>query len=583
MPTDRAISAMRPGPRKAARAGDPRLRGDGDGGLSLVEVIVAFAVIGTVMTAMAPFLVKTVVVMAQQRGEQAAVEIANDALERARALKPSSLLSGRSKQATDAQWAAAAGPVGGYLTTMQQAWDTGAVAGAGSAAPLPTVPNVVTISGVAYEQHWYVGNCWQPRTDPTQTTIVVADCAPALVNSTDVALFRVVVAVTWDVASSMVQGSCQAGVCAYVASTLLSPGKDPIFDIKRPPPTISAPGNQVSYVGDAVSLPLTATGGWLPRTWTATGLPPGLSMASSTGVISGTPTTAGSYPSVTVVVKDRDNKTDDVVFTWVITQPPVLTSPGDQTSHVGIAVSLSIAVTGGSSPQTWSATGLPAGLSINATTGVISGTPTTAQTTQPVTVTVTDAGKKTAPVTFGWRVLTPFQVTSSGAQTLARGSSPAGFSLSASGGVGPYTWQATGLPDGLTMSSAGVVTGTATHGTRYVMTAVATDSTGRIGTITVVWDVTPLSNDLRITSPLGDLTSKISGSLPPNAAGNRGNAQGAAGRTWSATGLPGGVTFSSAGVFGGKPGAVGTYLVKITATDNTGGVANSMFVWTVTP
>lgn len=579
MPTDRATAATRPSARAALRAGHPCRAGAGDDGLSVIEVIVALAVIGTVMTAMAPFLVKSVVMVYQQRGEQAAVEIANDALERARALKPSSLLVGRGELATQRQWATAPAPVSAYLTTMKRDWDP-ADPEAGATAALPTAAQVVDLYGAHYEQHWYVGRCWQPRADPTQVAAVVSDCAPASAHATDVPFFRVVVAVTWKVTSSLSQGSCRTGVCVFIASTLLSPGTDPIFDIKRPPPTISAPGNQVGSVGVAVNLALAASGGWLPRTWTVTGLPPGLSLAAGTGAVTGTPTTAGSW-SVVVVVTDRDGKTDDVTFTWTVTQPLALTGPGDQTSRVGTAASLAVAVTGGQSPRSWSATGLPAGLSIDTSTGVVSGTPTTpAPTPQPVTVTVVDAGKKPASVTFGWRVLTPVTVTDPGAQTVASGSgAPPGLTPTASGGLGPYTYQATGLPDGLTMSSAGVVTGVATNGTRYVVTIVATDSAGGTGTVTVVSTVTPKNNDLRVTAPLTDRTSSINAAPPPQATSSDGAAQ----HSWSATGLPAGVTLSTTGVFDGKPKATGTYTVTLTVQDAPKHVAHSMFVWTVTP
>ncbi|WP_433725363.1 putative Ig domain-containing protein [Actinoplanes sp. CA-051413] len=576
MPTDRAIVATCHGPRKPVRAGGPRLRGTGDDGLSVVEVIVALAVIGTVMTAMLPFLVTSVVMVSQQRDEQAAVEIANDALERARALKPSSLLVGRGEQTTKKQWADAPDRVRAYLTTMKQDWDPADVL-AGAAAPLPTEPRVVTVYGTRYSQNWYVGRCWQPRVDPSKT--VVADCAPALTQATDVAFFQVVVAVTWTARRSVTQGSCVQGVCAYVATTLVSPGTDPIFDIKRPPPTVTTPPTQYGYVNEAANLQLAATGGWLPRTWTQTGLPPGLTLDPGTGTITGTPTTVGSS-SVTVVVTDRDSKTDDATFTWAIAQPPALTSPGDQTSRIGIGVNLAIAVTGGHTPRVWSATGLPAGLTINTSTGVITGNPTTeAKTMQPVTVTVVDAGKKTASVSFGWRVLTQVQAATPPTQTFASGSSAGNFTVPVSGGLPPYTWQASGLPDGFSMSTAGVVTGVATNGTRYVVTAVVTDSAGGTATVTVVCNVTPQNNDLRVTSPLVDRTSTIAAALPGNATASNGSA----GRTWSSSGLPPGVTFSAGGVFGGKPTTTGTYIVKLTVQDNSGRVANTMFTWKVTP
>ncbi len=81
---------------------------------------------------------------------------------------------------------------------------------------------------------------------------------------------------------------------------------------------------------------------------------------------------------------------------------PSVTNPGAQASTVGTAVSLQLSASGGTSPYTWTATGLPAGLSISSS-GLISGTPTTAGTSS-VTVTATDAAAKTASATFSWVV-----------------------------------------------------------------------------------------------------------------------------------------------------------------------------------
>jgi subtilisin family serine protease len=86
-----------------------------------------------------------------------------------------------------------------------------------------------------------------------------------------------------------------------------------------------------------------------------------------------------------------------------VTVPLAVTSPGNQTSTVGTAVSLTMKATDGSPPYTWSATGLPAGLTINASTGVISGKPTAAATST-VTVTAKDAATLTASTSFTWTV-----------------------------------------------------------------------------------------------------------------------------------------------------------------------------------
>ncbi|MCW2643280.1 MAG: hypothetical protein JWP76_5586 [Dactylosporangium sp.] len=78
-------------------------------------------------------------------------------------------------------------------------------------------------------------------------------------------------------------------------------------------------------------------------------------------------------------------------------------NPGNQTTKVGTAVSLQLSASGGSGSYTWSATGLPAGLSINAANGLISGTPTTAGTSS-VTVTARDSAGATGSTSFTWTV-----------------------------------------------------------------------------------------------------------------------------------------------------------------------------------
>ncbi len=80
---------------------------------------------------------------------------------------------------------------------------------------------------------------------------------------------------------------------------------------------------------------------------------------------------------------------------------PAVSNPGTQTGTVGVATSLTMTASGGTPPYTWSATGLPAGLSINASSGVISGTPTTAATYTP-NVTATDTASHNGSASFSW-------------------------------------------------------------------------------------------------------------------------------------------------------------------------------------
>lgn len=103
-----------------------------------------------------------------------------------------------------------------------------------------------------------------------------------------------------------------------------------------PPPTspsVTNPGNQTGTAGTATSLQLSASGGTPPYSWSATGLPPGLTVNTSTGQITGTPTTAGSY-SVTATATDSVTASGSTTFNWTInpsgtcTAGQLLANPG---------------------------------------------------------------------------------------------------------------------------------------------------------------------------------------------------------------------------------------------------------------
>jgi hypothetical protein len=175
-------------------------------------------------------------------------------------------------------------------------------------------------------------------------------------------------------------------------------------------PTLSNPGNRTTAEGATVSLQL--VGADLdgdPLTYAATGLPPGLTLNTSTGLVSGTVpyTAAGTYTTVFSVTDGTS--TAQRTITWTITntnRAPVLTNPGAQTGLQGVALTLSLTATDADGQTlTWSATNLPTGLTINASTGVISGTPSALGVFAAV-VTVSD-GTASPQAAFTWTVVSP--------------------------------------------------------------------------------------------------------------------------------------------------------------------------------
>jgi hypothetical protein len=174
------------------------------------------------------------------------------------------------------------------------------------------------------------------------------------------------------------------------------------------PPTLALVANQTSAENSTVALQLVGSDpNGTSVSYSATGLPAGLSLNATTGLISGklTSSSAGTY-TVTASVSDGTLSASRS-FTWTVTNvdaPPVLTAPANQTSRRSTPVSLQLAATDpDSTVLTYSATGLPPGLSVNSVTGLISGTLSKRTRTYTVTAAVSD-GSLSSSRTFTWTV-----------------------------------------------------------------------------------------------------------------------------------------------------------------------------------
>ena len=301
-------------------------------------------------------------------------------------------------------------------------------------------------------------------------------------------------------------------------------------------------------------------------TYSATGLPGGLSIDPATGLISGTIDadasqggTGGVY-SVTVTASDNEGGTTMSQFDYTVSNvdPVTDTEIVDQTGNDADSVSLDVSGNFSDADNdtlTYSATGLPGGLSIDPATGLISGT-IDADASQggtggvySVTVTASDNEGGTTTSQFDYTVsnVDPVTDTEIVDQT---GNDADSVSLDVSGNFSDadndtLTYSATGLPGGLSIDPAtGLISGTidadASQGGTggvYSVTVTASDNEG--GTTTSQFDYTVSNVDPVTDTEIVDQTGNDADSVSLDVSGNFSDADNDT-LTYSATGLPGG-------------------------------------------
>jgi hypothetical protein len=266
--------------------------------------------------------------------------------------------------------------------------------------------------------------------------------------------------------------------------------------------TVTAPPTQGGSVGTAVSLPVQASDSATGQTLSfhATQLPPGLSIDSASGVISGIPTAMGYYHEVTVTAVDGTGSTGTAIFDWAVgaagATGVLAVTPADQGNRVGDSPTWQILAADSNPAQTlsYAAAGLPPGLSIDPVAGTVSGSITT-EGRYSVTITATDTTGAAATLRFSWNVGPIFgnsiALTTPGNQGLVVGSSVT-LPIPAADSEPAWTlaYSATGLPPGLSMDPAsGVISGTATAAGTYLTAVRVSDPTGAVNEVMFTWSV----------------------------------------------------------------------------------------------
>ena len=239
-----------------------------------------------------------------------------------------------------------------------------------------------------------------------------------------------------------------------------------IFVYPSLPPSIDSPSALQATVGAAFSFQLTAFAGAAPYNWTvsAGSLPTGLTLDSTTGILSGTPTSLGNS---TFTIRLTDSRGRSAEKEIVITVTPAQLSVTTQSlpaGSVGSSYSAQLVATGGRQPYLWtiSQNALPPGLSLSSSSGLISGAPSAAGDFA-FTIRVIDADGRSFNKSLSISVLTtPLHISEIAPVQSTRGSA-FGLQLNASGGTPPYAWSIVSgaLPAGVALNTAtGLISGT---------------------------------------------------------------------------------------------------------------------------
>jgi|GEM_PF-1341783 len=337
--------------------------------------------------------------------------------------------------------------------------------------------------------------------------------------------------------------------------------------------------------------PVTVSGGTSPYTHTvAPALPTGLSLASATGLLSGTPSVAAAAANYSVTVTDVNGAPATNAFNLTVNSAltsTVAVAIKSLTRTSAVAAFTPVMKAGGTSPYSFSVSpALPTGLTLNSADGSVSGTPTAAAVAADYTVTITDGAGATTNKAFNLTVnaaLIASQITA--ARVVTAGAAIVAFTpVTAAGGTAPWAFSvAPALPSGLSINAAsGAISGNPTAAaTLATYTVTVTDAAGATSSASFALNV---NGPLSATAAFATYTLTVGGLVPaviPVVGGG-----GTGPYTYAvAPAMPAGLSLNGAtGEVSGSPTtAVAAANFTVTVTDATAATASCAVTLTINP
>ena len=309
---------------------------------------------------------------------------------------------------------------------------------------------------------------------------------------------------TFTIQATNIAGSGLASAPSNQITTFAPPPPpEPVAPTPSPSPSSSAPAlaapaftlsssSETRTVNTAATgFTISSTGGAI-ASFAISATPAGMSFSTSTGALTGTPTTVAGATAYTITATNASGSTTQTFTLTVSVAAPAFTlSSSSETRTVNTAATgFTISSTGGAIAS-FAISATPAGMSFSTSTGALTGTPTTVAGATAYTITATNAsGSTTQTFTLTVSVAAPAFTLSSSSETRTVNTAATGFTISSTGGAIASYAISPAASAGLTFStSTGQLSGTPTSAqsaTTYTITATnATGSTTQTFTLTV--------------------------------------------------------------------------------------------------